>query len=87
MSIRVLRFFVKAKKVKSLYLTSVVPSVMRLVSMEADGALFAPSLCQCSVLRVFKAMATRIRAKSKQTFKSPRIEPETSRSESRALAN
>jgi len=29
-------------KVKSLYLTSVVPSVTRLVSMEADGAPFTP---------------------------------------------
>ena len=46
-----------------------------------------PSFYQCSVLRVFKAIATRIRGKSKQTFKSPRIEPGTSRSESRALAN
>ena len=43
--------------------------------MEADGAPFTPSLCQCSVLRVFKAIATRIRGKSKQTLKSPRIEP------------
>ena len=39
------------------------------------------------LLRVFKAMATRIRGKSKQTLKSLKIEPETSRSESRALAN
>ena len=30
------------KKVKSLYLTSVVPSVTRLVSVEADGAPFTP---------------------------------------------
>ena len=34
--------------------------------MEADSALFTPSLCQCSVLRVFKAIATRIRGKSKR---------------------
>ena len=49
---------------------------MKLVSMEADGAPFTPpppSLCQCSVLRIFKAIATRIRRKSKQTLKSPRI--------------
>ena len=46
-----------------------------------------PCLCQRSVLRVFKAMGTRIRGNSKQTLKSLRIEPETSRSESRALAN
>ena len=32
-------------------------------------------------------MATRIRGKSKQPLKSLKIEPETSRSESRALAN
>ena len=36
-------------KVKSLYLTSVVPSVTRLVSMEADGAPFTP--LPLSVLR------------------------------------
>ena len=54
-------------KVKSLYLTSVVPSIARLVSMEADGAPFTSCLCQGSVLQVFKAMATRIRGKSKQT--------------------
>ena len=34
--------YLKVKKVKSLYLTSVVPSVTRLVSMEADGAPFTP---------------------------------------------
>ena len=50
-------------------------------------ALYPSCLCQCSVLRVFKAMATRIRGKSKQTLNSLTIEPETSRSESRALAN
>ena len=72
---------------KSLYLTSVVPSVTRLVSMEANGAPFTPCLCHCSVLRVFKTMATRIRGKWKQTLKSLKIEPETSRSESCALAN
>ena len=43
-------------KVKALYLTSVVPSVTKLVSMEADGAPFIPSLCQCSVLRVFESI-------------------------------
>ena len=36
-------------KVKSLYLTSVVPSATRLVSMEADGAPFTP--LPLSVLR------------------------------------
>ena len=50
-------------------------------------ALYPPCLCQCSVLRVFKAMATWIRGKSKQTLKSLKIEPGTSRSESRVLAN
>ena len=38
-----------ATKVKSLYLTPVVPSVTRLVSMEADGAPFTP--LPLSVLR------------------------------------
>ena len=81
-------FLLKVKvkvKVKSLYLTSVVPSATRLVSMEADGAPFTPSLCQCSILRAFKAIATRIKGKSKQTLKSPRIEPGTSRYKRRAL--
>ena len=41
-----------------------------------------PSLCQYSVLRIFKAIATRIRGKSKQTLKSPRIELGTPCSES-----
>ena len=50
-------------------------------------ALYPPWHCQCSVLRVFKAIATRTRGKSKQTLKSLKIEPGTSRSESRALAN
>ena len=50
----------KGKKVKSLYLTSIVSSVTRLVLMDC--------LCQCSVLQVFKAMATRIIGKSKQTL-------------------
>ena len=54
--------------------------------MEADGAPFNPFLCQCSILLVFKAMATRIRGKSKHTLKLLNIEPETSDSESRALA-
>ena len=41
---------VKVKvKVKSLYLTSVVPSATKLVSMEADGAPFTP--LPLSVLR------------------------------------
>ena len=74
-------------KEKSLYLTSVVPSVTRLVSMEANAAPFTPLPLSVPVLRVFKAMATRIKGKSKQTLKSLKIEPETSRSESRALAN
>ena len=50
-------------------------------------ALYPPCRCQCSILRVFKAIATRTRGKSKQTLKSLKIEPGTSRSESRALAN
>ena len=53
----------------------------------ALGAHFTPFLCQCSVLRVFKAEATQIRRKSKQTLESPRIERGTSSSEGRALTN
>ena len=60
--------YLLGKRVKALNLTSVVPSVTRLVSMEADGVPSTPpSLRQCSVLRVFKAIATRIRRKWKQT--------------------
>ena len=40
---------VRSVKVKSLYLTSVVPSVTRLILMEADGAPFTP--LPLSVLR------------------------------------
>ena len=39
----------KGKEVKSLYLTSVVPSATRLVLMKADGAPFTP--LPLSVLR------------------------------------
>jgi len=56
--------------------------------MEADGAPFyPPSLFQCSILLAYKAMATRIRGRSKQTLKSLSIEPGTSCSESRTLTN
>ena len=74
---------------RSLYLTSVVPSVPTgLLSMEADGAPSTPPATVSSpFLRVFKAIATRTRGKSKQMLKSLKIEPGNSRSESRALAN
>ena len=81
----------KGKGKGPFYLTSVVPSVLQLRETAINGrrrcALYPPCHCQCSVLRVFKAIATRIRGKSKQTLKSLKIEPGTSRSESRALAN
>ena len=53
----------KSKGKGDFYLTWVVPSVpTRLLSMEANGAPSTPPChCQCSVLQVFKAMATRIR--------------------------
>ena len=35
----------------------------------------SPSLCQFSVLRVYETIATQIRGKSKEMFKSPRFEP------------
>ena len=61
------------------YLTSVVPSFLtRLLSMEDNGAPSTPCHCQCSVLRVFKPIATRIRGKLKQMLKSLKIEPGTS---------
>ena len=50
-------------------------------------ALYPPFPCQCFVLRVFKAIATLIRVKSKKTLQSPGIELGTSCSESRALTN
>ena len=55
--------------------------------MEADGAPFTPSLCQCSILRVFKTTATQIREKSKQTLASLKIELGTFSTESSALNN
>ena len=49
---------------------------------------FTPGfLCQCSVIRVFKAKATQIRRKLKQMLESPRIKPGISSSEDRALTN
>ena len=81
----------KGKGKGPFYLTSVVPSVLQLRETAINGsrrcALYPPCHCQCSVLRVFKAIATRNRGKSKQTLKSLKIEPGTSRSESRALAS
>ena len=53
--------------------------------MEADGAPFTPSLCQCSILRVFKATATQIKEKLEQTLESLRIELGTSSTEGSAL--
>ena len=52
--------------------------------MEADGASFTPSLCQCSILRVFKATATQIKEKSEQTLELLRIELGTSITEGSA---
>jgi len=79
---------VKGKvKVKSLYLTSVVPSVTRLVSMEADGAPFTPLPLSVICFTGIQIYVTRIRGQLKQTFRSLMIKPETSRYESRALAN
>ena len=55
--------------------------------MEADGAPFTPFLCQCSVLRVFKATATQIKGKSEQTLESLGIELGTFYTEGSALTN
>ena len=49
--------------------------------------LLPPSLCQCSVSRIFKAIATLIRGKWKKTLKSPMTELGNPCSESCALAN
>ena len=75
--------------VKALCLKSVVSSVTRLVSMEANGVPFysppLPSLCQYSVLWIFKAVAIKITGKLKQTLKSSSIEPGTTCSKRRTL--
>ena len=55
--------------------------------METDGAPFTPSLCQRSILRVFKATAAQIREKSEQTLESLRIELGTSSTKGSALTN
>ena len=55
--------------------------------MDTDSAPFTPSLCQCSVLRVFKVKATQIRGKSNQTLGSPRLELGNSRTEGSAFAD
>ena len=55
--------------------------------MEANSVSFTPSLCQCSILRVFKATATQIREKSEQMLESLRIELGTSSTEGSALTN
>ena len=71
------------------YLTSVVPSVLQ----TRDCYQWKPTVrprppLPLSVLRFTGIQSyTRIRGKSKQTLKSLKIEPGTSRSESRALAN
>ena len=46
--------------------------------MEVNSAPFTPSLCQCSVLRVFKAKATQIRGKSEQTVLHVCVDAKTS---------
>lgn len=80
-----LQNLIKGKKGKGILFSVGSSLITRLESMEADGAPFylPSSICQCSVLRVFKAMATGIRGNSKQTLKSPSIAPGTSCSESR----
>ena len=74
-------------KVKSLYLTSVVPSVARLVSMEADGAPFSP--LPLSELRFtgIQCYGYTDQRKVETEVRSLKIEPRTSRPESCALAN
>ena len=46
-----------------------------------------PFLCQCSILRVFKAQATQMRGKLEQTLESLRIKLGTSSTEGSALTN
>ena len=72
---------ISISEVKSLYLFNVGSSFSYETGINGSRrcALLLPSLYQCSILRVFKALPTRIRGKSKQTFKSLKIEPETAR--------
>ena len=55
--------------------------------MNADGVPFTPSLCQCSILWVFKATATKITEKLEQRLESLRIELGTSSTDGSALTN
>ena len=55
--------------------------------MEADGAPLTPSLCQCSILLLFKATASQIKEKEEQTLELLRIELGTYSTEGSALAN
>ena len=55
--------------------------------MEADSVLFTPSLCQCSILWVFKATAIQIREKLEQRLESLRIELGTSSTEGSTLTH
>ena len=55
--------------------------------MEADDAPFTHFLCQCSIVRVFKATATQTKEKSEQTLESLRIKLGTSSPEGNALTN
>ena len=59
--------------------------IKQLINLWLSARTLPPFLCQCSVLRVFKAKARQIRRKSKQALESPRIEPGASNSEGRAL--
>ena len=61
--------------------------IIRLINLWPSLSTLPPFLCQCSVLRVFKAKATQIRRKSKHMLESLRIELGTSSSEGRALIN
>ena len=80
---------VKGKGIKSLNLTLVVPSVTRLVLMGADGAPSTPPFLPLSVLRFtgIQSYGYTDQRKVEQDVRSLKIEPETSCSESRALAN
>ena len=84
-------YLIKSKKVKRLYLMMVthdsVHLTVKLINVWPSVRTLPPFLCQCSVLRVFKAQATRMGGKSEQALESLRIELGTSSTEGSALTN
>ena len=60
---------------------------VKLINVWPSVRTLPPFLCQCLILRVFKAQATRMRGKAEQELESLRIELGTSSTEGSALTN